>query len=39
MLRYTPMNKDQIYSTSMAKIVDLSFDAQVADVFPNMTKH
>jgi len=30
------MNKDQIYSNSMAKIADFSFDAQVADVFPDM---
>lgn len=31
-----PMNKDQIYSESMARIADFSFDAQVADVFSDM---
>ncbi len=30
------MNKDQIYSKSMAKIADFSFDAHVADVFSDM---
>ncbi len=30
------MDKDQIYSESLANIADFSFDAQVADVFPDM---
>jgi tRNA (cmo5U34)-methyltransferase len=30
------MDKDQIYSESMAKIADFRFDAQVADVFSDM---
>ncbi len=30
------MDKDQIYSESMARIADFSFDAQVADVFTDM---
>lgn len=30
------MNKDQIYSESMAKIADFNFDAQVVDVFTDM---
>ena len=30
------MDKDQIYSESMATIADFSFDAQVADVFTDM---
>jgi tRNA (cmo5U34)-methyltransferase len=30
------MDKDQIYSESMAQIADFSFDAQVADVFTDM---
>jgi len=30
------MDKDQIYSESMASIADFSFDAQVADVFSDM---
>ncbi len=31
-----PMDKDQIYSDSLANIADFSFDAQVADVFTDM---
>ena len=30
------MNKDQIYSDSLANIADFNFDAQVADVFADM---
>ena len=30
------MNKDQIYSTSLAKVADFNFDAAVADVFSDM---
>ena len=30
------MSKDQVYSESMAKIANFSFDAQVADVFTDM---
>ncbi|QBG48261.1 carboxy-S-adenosyl-L-methionine synthase CmoA [Verrucomicrobia bacterium S94] len=30
------MNKDRIYTDSLAKIADFSFDAQVADVFTDM---
>lgn len=36
MLYLSPMDKDQIYSESMAKIADFRFDAQVADVFTDM---
>jgi tRNA (cmo5U34)-methyltransferase len=31
-----PMDKDQIYSESLARIADFSFDEQVADVFTDM---
>ncbi len=30
------MNKDEIYSESLANIANFNFDAQVADVFPDM---
>ena len=30
------MNKDELYSESLANIANFSFDAQVADVFPDM---
>ena len=31
-----PMNKDELYSESLAEIASFSFDAQVADVFTDM---
>lgn len=33
---FDPMNKDRIYTESMANIADFSFNAQVADVFTDM---
>ena len=36
LLDSTPMDKDQIYSESLANIANFSFDAQVADVFTDM---
>jgi tRNA (cmo5U34)-methyltransferase len=36
LLHFTVMNKDQIYSESLANIANFSFDAQVADVFTDM---
>ena len=33
---FRPMNKDQLYSDSLAKIADFNFDATVADVFADM---